>query len=94
MKSHRLLLSIVLLSISTVAVAQSQPQKPSEAQKSFDAMKTLAGSWEGRATLDPPMPQMSDGKADVLVSAVGTGGTITGVSEVIKSRKKSRKKAV
>jgi len=31
----------------------------------------------------------TDGKADILVSAVGTGGTITGVSEVIKSRKKS-----
>jgi cysteine synthase A len=29
----------------------------------------------------------TDGKADILVSAVGTGGTITGVSEVIKSRK-------
>ena len=31
----------------------------------------------------------TDGKVDVLVSAVGTGGTITGVAEVIKSRKKS-----
>ena len=29
----------------------------------------------------------TDGRVDVLVSAVGTGGTITGVSEVIKSRK-------
>jgi cysteine synthase A len=29
----------------------------------------------------------TDGKVDVLVSAVGTGGTITGVAEVIKSRK-------
>jgi len=29
----------------------------------------------------------SNGRADVLVSAVGTGGTITGVSEVLKLRK-------
>lgn len=30
----------------------------------------------------------TEGQIDVLVSGVGTGGTITGVSEVIKSRKK------
>jgi len=29
----------------------------------------------------------TDGKIDVFIAAVGTGGTITGVSEVIKSRK-------
>jgi len=31
----------------------------------------------------------TDGKVDILISAVGTGGTITGVAEVIKPRKKS-----
>jgi len=31
----------------------------------------------------------TDGKVDIFISAVGTGGTITGVSEVIKSRKKT-----
>ncbi|MBM4455063.1 MAG: cysteine synthase A [Verrucomicrobia bacterium] len=31
----------------------------------------------------------TDGRVDMLVSAVGTGGTITGVAEVIKPRKKS-----
>jgi len=31
----------------------------------------------------------TDGQVNILVSAVGTGGTLTGVSEVIKSRKKS-----
>ncbi len=33
----------------------------------------------------------TDGKADILVSGVGTGGTITGIAEVIKKRKPSFK---
>src|SRR5438552_6741478 len=48
MKSLRLVLSVVvLMSLSTVAFAQS------DAQKSFDKLKTLAGSWEGNVTTLP-----------------------------------------
>jgi hypothetical protein len=41
MKSLRFMLPVVLMSLSTVVFAQS------DAQKSFDKLKTLAGSWEG-----------------------------------------------
>lgn len=64
MKSLRVTLFLVLVSLSVVAFAQSTATAvaPSAAQKSFDVMKTLAGSWEGSVTIDPPQPEMSDGK--------------------------------
>src|SRR6202022_2658935 len=67
MKSLRLMLSLVVMSLSTVAFAQSDAQKssvasvPSEAQKSFTTMKNLAGEWEGPVTVRE-MPEMSGGK--------------------------------
>jgi cysteine synthase A len=59
----------------------------------------IADSWIPQQFENPANPEIhrrttaeeiwndTDGKVDILVSAVGTGGTITGVSEVIKSRK-------
>ncbi len=44
-----------------------------------------------RATTAEEIWTDTDGRIDLLVSAVGTGGTITGVSEVIKGRKKDFK---
>lgn len=75
MKSLRLIVPVVLLSYSLMypsALAQSDMHKmdapkaaapKSEAQITFDTLKTLAGEWEGAVTLDPPMPAMTDGKA-------------------------------
>ena len=55
MKSRRNLLPVILLGLSTVAFA------PSDAQKSFDSLKTLAGTWQGPVTVVPPQPDMGDG---------------------------------
>jgi len=61
MKSLRFMLSFVLMSVSAVAIAQSEPQK-SDAEKSFDTMKTLAGNWEGPVSTDPPQADMDMSK--------------------------------
>jgi cysteine synthase A len=42
-------------------------------------------------TTGPEIWEDSDGKVDILISGVGTGGTLTGVSEYIKPRKPSFK---
>jgi hypothetical protein len=56
MKSLGFMLSVVLMSLCTVAFGQSDAQKPlaqSEAEKSFGQLKTLAGSWLGSVTTNP-----------------------------------------
>jgi hypothetical protein len=69
MKYLRFALSVALISLATVAFAQSDAHKmgepkaavpKSEAQTSFDAMKTLAGDWEGPVKTDMPVEAKVD----------------------------------
>ncbi|KPJ77781.1 MAG: cysteine synthase [Deltaproteobacteria bacterium SG8_13] len=48
-----------------------------------------ANPWIHRVTTAEEIWQDTEGTADILVAGVGTGGTITGVSQVIKERKPS-----
>ena len=75
MKYVRVLVSaLVLMSLPTIAFTQSHDHKPeakpapTEAQLSFDRLKNLAGDWEGKVTMTPPMPGSNGGIADIDVS--------------------------
>jgi cysteine synthase A len=69
--------------------------------KADELLRTIANSYMPQQFQNPANPEIhrrtsaeeiwqdTDGKVDILVSGVGTGGTITGVSEVIKQRKPS-----
>lgn len=64
-----------------------------------EILKTTPNAWMPQQFNNPANPEIhakttaeeiwadTDGKVDILVAAVGTGGTITGVAEVIKPRK-------
>jgi hypothetical protein len=75
MKSHRLMMFVVLLSLTTVAFAQSAAP-PSDAQKSFDKLKTLAGSWEGKVTTIPQHPDMDGMQMQVTLRATSMGNAL------------------
>jgi cysteine synthase A len=71
--------------------------------KAEELLKTIPNSFMPQQFKNPANPEIhrkttaeeiwrdTDGKVDILISGVGTGGTITGVSEVIKKRKPSFK---
>lgn len=79
MKSFRFLLSVVLMSLTTLVFAQSDAQKsapPSDTQKSFGTMKSLAGTWRGTVTVVPPQPEMNDSSLWVTMRVTSRGNLL------------------
>ncbi|MCC6423881.1 MAG: cysteine synthase A [Phycisphaerales bacterium] len=72
------------------AIAKAQ-QILTEHKKSFmpQQFENPANPEVHRKTTAEEIWQDTEGKVDILISGVGTGGTLTGVAEVIKARKPS-----
>ena len=69
MKS-RIALSVLFILIVASAFAQS------DAQKSFDNLKTLAGSWEGHVTTVPPQADMGGKLTQVTMRVTSRGNAL------------------
>jgi cysteine synthase A len=73
------------------AIRKAEEMAAAEPERYFlpQQFKNPANPEIHRRTTAEEIWRDTDGKVDILVAGVGTGGTITGVSEVIKSRKPS-----
>ena len=69
MKTIRIALSVILMSICSAALAQ-------DAKQSFERLKALAGTWEGRMTTHPAAPGIDGTAATVTLRVVSMGNTL------------------
>ena len=84
MKTLPSVLLILLASLSTIASAQSdahmpsasQKVAPSDTQKAFDRLKTVAGSWVGRVTTIPPEPTVEGNFAQFSLRVTSMGNAL------------------
>ncbi|HEY3704233.1 MAG TPA: hypothetical protein VGL22_04180 [Terracidiphilus sp.] len=76
MRCSRLVLSVVLSTFATAAFAQSdaiQKAPPTDAKKSVEMLKTLAGSWEGTLTTTPVASEVQNKHAHVTLRVTSMG---------------------
>ena len=82
MKSLHFALTVILMSFSAAALAQHEhapppaPTAPSEAQKSFETLKTLAGTWEGTLTPIPPVKDFAGARVKVMIRVTSKGNAL------------------
>jgi len=78
MKMKGFFLPVLLVSLSALAQAQAAAPKPpvpkSDAQKAFEQLKTLAGTWDAKVSVTPPMPDMDTGKPSQVTLRVTSRG--------------------
>jgi hypothetical protein len=75
MKSLRFMLPVVLMSLSTLTLAQTAAPA-SDAHQSFDKLKTLAGSWEGRVSTVPPQADIEGKTIEVSLRVTSMGNAL------------------
>ena len=82
MKSAGLLFAAVLVSMSTLTLAQQHEMKagaqaaPTEAQQSFAELKSLAGKWQGTVKADPPQKDWDGGTVNVTLRVTSRGNAL------------------
>src|SRR6516225_1011992 len=86
MKSVRFALLVVALlslaSLATLGLAQSDMRKatdkapPSDAQKSFDQLKTLSGTWRGSVKATPPDPDIDGAAPEITLRVTSRGNAL------------------
>jgi hypothetical protein len=74
-------LSLIVLSLAPLAYAQDHsagatPSTQTDAQKSFAEMKTLAGEWQGRATVNPPMDMKGNDQLHISMRVTSRGNAL------------------
>ena len=84
-----------------VVLTPAPGRMPAAITKAEELVAATPGSWMPQQFENPANPKVhrettaeeiwndTDGQVDILISGVGTGGTLTGVAEVIKPRKPS-----
>ncbi|HEX3270372.1 MAG TPA: cysteine synthase A, partial [Ktedonobacterales bacterium] len=84
-----------------VVLTPAPGRMPAAIAKAEELVAATPGSWMPQQFENPANPKVhrettaeeiwndTDGQVDILISGVGTGGTLTGVAEVLKPRKPS-----
>jgi len=82
MKAIQFLMNVLLLSLSSTVFAQSHAALSpalavsSEAQKSFEQLKTLAGTWRGAVTTDPKTDMGAAANLNITMRVTSRGNAL------------------